>query len=86
MTEDEIISRINQLYPGAIMEVSGEDCNFELYIISEEFKGKTIIQRQQSILNLFKNELAKGTLHALSIKAKTPEDQQQQSGLVQIKI
>lgn len=86
MTEDEILDKISQLYPGAVMELSGENCNFELYIISDDFSGKTTLQRQQSILELFKVELASGKLHALSIKARTPDEQGSATGLIQLKL
>ena len=84
MTEDEITSRIKTLYPEAVMEVAGADCNFELYIISENFNGMNTMQRQKPILALFKDELATGKLHALSIKAKTRKEQGMNAGLVQI--
>ncbi len=87
MLDNEIISRIARLYPDAIIDVCGEDCSFEVYVISHGMKGKSTLQRQQSILALFKDELQKGELHALSITARTPKEQNQQSqaGLVQIK-
>ncbi len=80
MHENEIIARITALYPEAVIDLSGEDCSFELYIISKQFEGMNTLQRQQSILSIFKNELASGKLHALSIKAMTPEQQSSQSG------
>jgi len=86
MTEKEITRRIATLYPDAIMEVSGADCNFELYIISDEFNDMNTMQRQKPILSLFKNELATGELHALSIKAKTPDEQNVKTGIVQIQL
>ena len=88
MDENIIISRVSAHFPDAIIEVAGEDCSFQLYVISKQFEGKNTLQRQQSILALFKQELASGKLHALSIKAKTTKEQaiQAGSGLVQIKL
>jgi BolA protein len=86
MTEDEITSRIATLHPNAVMEVAGADCNFELYIINEDFNGMNTMQRQKSILTLFKDELATGKLHALSIKAKTPQELEMSTGFVQIQL
>jgi acid stress-induced BolA-like protein IbaG/YrbA len=42
------------------------------------------LQRQQPILGLFRDELASGTLHALSVRARTPAEQSAGTGLVQI--
>ena len=88
MNEDELINRIKAIYPDAIIDIAGEDCSFELYIISQGFEGNNTLKRQQSILALFNDELTSGKLHALSIKAKTPEEQAAQAGagLVQIKM
>ena len=88
MDEQEIISRISTEFPDAIIDVSGEDCSFELYIITDGFEGMRSLQRQQAILALFKQELATGKLHALSLTCKTPAEQSQSqgAGLVQIKL
>ncbi|MEJ2060544.1 MAG: BolA/IbaG family iron-sulfur metabolism protein [Gammaproteobacteria bacterium] len=86
MTEDEIIARVGALHPGAVIDVAGEDCSFELYVISEDFAGKNTLERQRPILALFNEELASGKLHALSVKARTPAEQSAQSGLVQIRL
>ena len=84
MDQQEIIERVKQLYPGALVNLDGADCSFEMIIISEAFEGLNTLKRQQPILALFKDELAKGTLHALSIKAKTPKEKAGSAGLVQI--
>ena len=85
MNEQDIIERVRSLHPNAVIDVAGEDCNFELYVISQAFAGQNTLQRQKPILALFKDDIGSGALHALSITAKTPEEQDQGSGLVQIK-
>jgi acid stress-induced BolA-like protein IbaG/YrbA len=84
MEENEIISRVKQLYPDAVIDVAGADCNFELFVISDVFEGMNTLKRSQPILGLFKAELASGKLHALSVKVKTPKEQAGVAGLVQI--
>lgn len=84
MNKVEIVQRVNDLYPDAAIEAVGEDCSFELSVVSEDFAGMNTLQRQQPILALFKDELASGELHALSVKAMTPEEQVSRSGLVQL--
>ena len=85
MTEQEILNRIRDLYPYAVMEASGENCNFEVFVVTEDFAGIGLLQRQQAILRLFENELQSGKLHALSVKAKTPgELSNAPSNLVQL--
>jgi len=84
MTEEEIVRRVRVLYPEAVVDVAGEGCNFELYVVSDAFAGQNTLQRQKPILSLFKDDIRNGTLHALSVQAKTPAEQAGQGGLVQI--
>ena len=84
MNEQEVIARIASLYPDAVVDVNGQDCSFEVYVISERLSGKSTLQRQQTILQLFADELKSGKLHALSVRARTPAEQSADSGLVQI--
>ncbi|MES9954412.1 MAG: BolA family protein [Candidatus Thiodiazotropha sp. 6PLUC2] len=84
MKEEEIVARIQTLHPDAVVDIAGEDCNFELFVVSESFTGQTILNRQKPILALFKEEISSGALHALSIKAKTPKELSGQGGLIQI--
>jgi acid stress-induced BolA-like protein IbaG/YrbA len=84
MNEEDIIERVRSLYPDAVIDAAGEDCSFELYIVSEAFAGQNTLQRQKPILALFKDDIRSGKLHALSIKAKTPQEQNSTAGLVQI--
>lgn len=86
MTEDEIVARIRGLYADAVIDVAGADCNFELYVVTEQFAGRSTLERQRPILALFSEELTSGRLHALSVKARTPAELSAQSGLVQIQI
>ncbi len=86
MNEQEIIDRVQGLYPDAKIDVAGADCNFELYVIADAMEGMGLLKRQQSILGLFKDELASGKLHALSVKAKTQQEQIWQLNLSQIKV
>lgn len=84
MDPQEITTRIQTLHPHAKIEVAGENCSFELFVIDDSFDGVGTLQRQRPILALFTNELASGKLHALTVKARTPAEQEKQSGLVKL--
>jgi len=86
MDPQEIITRIHTLYPGARIDVAGENCSFELFVIDDAFGGMGTLQRQRPILALFTDELASGKLHALSVKARTPVEQQAEGGLVSLQM
>jgi acid stress-induced BolA-like protein IbaG/YrbA len=74
MLEQEIIQRIRDLYPNAAIEASGENCSFEVFVVDPLFADMKPLQRQQSVLKLFCEELKTGKLHALGVKAKTPAE------------
>ena len=86
MNEDEIIARIQGLYPDASVEVAGENCSFEVYVVSPALAGQKTLERQRGILGLFSEEITSGKLPALTIKAKTPQEMQATPGLVQISL
>ena len=71
MDEKEIVNRIHSLYADAAVDINGEGCNFEIFIISDDFAGVPQLKRQQTLLQLFADELASGRMHALGIKART---------------
>ncbi len=83
---DSIVQRILEAYPDAVVEVAGESCNFEVYVVTDAFAGKMTLHRQRPILELFSKELRTGELHALSITAKTNAELSGNAGLVQIKM
>ncbi len=84
MTGDEIVLRVRTRYPDAVVAVAGKDCSFEIQVITEAFTGQNTLQRQKPILGLFKDEIRSGALHALSVKANTPDEQASQTALIQI--
>ena len=69
MHPDDIVKRVRAQHPEAVVDIAGSDCNFELHIVSEDFAGQGLLQRQKGLLALFKDELQSGALHALTIKA-----------------
>lgn len=74
MNEQELMSRIKELYPDAEITVAGENCSFEVNVTSPAFADMKSLQRQRSILTLFNQEIASGELHALTVRAKTPDE------------
>ena len=59
------------------VEGGGTGCDggakIQLLVVSPKFDTiKSLIQRHKLINNIFEHELKSGTIHALTIKAKTP--------------
>jgi len=73
MSPELICDRIQTNITGSEVTMSGEECNFSIQVVSEEFVGKSPLQRHRMVNDLFKKEFETGELHALSIKTLLPE-------------
>ena len=49
------------------------ETHFKVVIVSTKFEGMKLITRHRTVNTILKDELKTGGVHALSIKAKTPE-------------
>ncbi|MCE3011046.1 MAG: BolA family transcriptional regulator [Proteobacteria bacterium] len=52
-----------------------EETHFKVLIVSEKFQGMSRVDRQREIMALFDEERSQG-LHALSLRALTPDEVQ----------
>jgi acid stress-induced BolA-like protein IbaG/YrbA len=74
MTIEEIENLIRAGIKGANVTMEGDGCSCSTTVISEEFNGKSLLERQKMVLATVRAQIDSGELHALSIKAKTPEE------------
>jgi monothiol glutaredoxin len=92
ISPDEVEQLILKDYPGADIRIEGEGCDLMITVISEKFAGQSMVKQQQGVMATLTEPLASGRLHAVSIKAYTPEQWQQKliaapaNGLLQIQI
>ncbi len=72
------INRVKEIVlavaPNANVRVEGEGCSLSIVVVSEQFEGQSLLNRQRSLMAAFREPLASGELHALSVKAYTPEE------------
>jgi acid stress-induced BolA-like protein IbaG/YrbA len=54
------------------VEVKGDGSHFEAVIVSEEFDGKSLVQRHQIVYKALGDSMRED-IHALSMKTYTPE-------------
>ena len=59
---------------GWIFTVRGEGRNFQIEVVSEDFESVAPVKRQQAVLRLIADEIAAGTLHAITVMALTPDE------------
>lgn len=65
---------IAQGLPGAQVEVQGDDgVHFQTRVVSEQFIGKLPLARHRMVYATL-GELMGGAIHALSVRALTPEE------------
>ncbi len=73
MENEKVEELISAGMPGAEVKVTGDGRHFEASVISAEFEGKSLLQRHRMVMDTVKEQIASDELHALSIKAFTPE-------------
>ena len=74
----EISKLIEAGFDNATVKVIGDGSHFEALVIAGEFEGKRSIARHQLVYKTL-GELVGNEIHALSIRALTPEEWQAQS-------
>jgi monothiol glutaredoxin len=90
LTAGEVEQFVHQGIPDAKVLVEGVGCDLLIIVISEQFTDLALVKKQQLVLATLKQPLASGKLHAVSVKAYTPNEWLEQqlskeSGLLQIK-
>ena len=78
MTPEEVQALIEAGMPGSTVTVTGDGSKFEATVVSSEFEGMTMVQEQKMVYATVNEQITSGALHALTIKAYTPEEWQQQ--------
>ena len=66
--------------PGSQAQVTGDGSHFEVIVISKDFEGKSLLQKQRLVMTAVREQIDSGELHALSIKTYTPDEWAAQSG------
>jgi monothiol glutaredoxin len=86
---------VEQLVQQGILDakvlVEGEGCDLLITVVSEQFIDLALVKEQQLVMATLKEPLASGKLHAVSVKAYTPDEWQalqvnKAPGLLQIQL
>jgi monothiol glutaredoxin len=91
LSATEVEHLVQQGIPNAKVWIEGEGCDLTITVVSEQFNDLTLVKKQQQVMATLTEPLASGKLHAVSVKAFTPDEWQakqanQPSGLLQIAI
>lgn len=80
MENDAVKQLIESGLPGSEVLVTGDGRHFEAVVISDDFEGKSLIQKQRMVMATVKSQIESDELHALSIKTFTPQQWAEQNG------
>ena len=90
--ENQIQTKLNSAFQPDFLDVEneshkhnvppGSESHFRVTVVSEEFEGMSLVKRHQRINEVLREEI-EGPVHALSIRAKTPKQWEDNAGLIQ---
>jgi acid stress-induced BolA-like protein IbaG/YrbA len=78
METSEIKQLIENGIDGSEVIVTGDGGKYEATVISSAFEGLTMLKEHQLVYATVNEHIMSGALHALTIKAYTPEEWKQQ--------
>ncbi|WP_323148216.1 BolA family protein [Pseudomonas oryzihabitans] len=68
MQAQEVKSLLEAKLTDTQVEVEGEGCNFQLYLISDELQALSPVKRQQQVYFHLQPQIADGSIHAVTMK------------------
>ncbi len=71
MENQEVERLIEAGLPDCKATVTGDGRHFEAVVVSKEFEGKTLLQRQRMVMQTVRAQIDSDELHALSIRTLT---------------
>lgn len=74
MSPDDVKQLIQNGIENSDVIIEGEGCNLSAVVISDTFEGMSMLQEQKMVFATVNHLIASGELHALAIKAYTPEE------------
>lgn len=74
MTLEEIQAKLEAGVEDSTVTMDGDGCNCSTLVVSPIFEGMSLLARQKMVLAAVRENIDSGELHALSIKARTPEE------------
>ncbi|MEE9326773.1 MAG: BolA/IbaG family iron-sulfur metabolism protein [Cocleimonas sp.] len=75
ISNEEVAKLIQDGLPDATVNVEGDGYKYEATVISESFTELNTLKRQQAVYATVNDAITSGALHALTIVAKTPDEQ-----------
>lgn len=74
MNSEQLSQILQEAFPDAEIAVTGQAGKFDLRIVDAVFEGKRTVARQQAVYAPINAHIASGAVHAVTIRAMTPEE------------
>lgn len=74
MNSEQLAMLLQAAFPQAEVHVTGQAGKFDLRIVDDRFEGMRPVARQQAVYAPINAHIASGAVHAVSIRALTPEE------------
>lgn len=74
MEASEVKKCIEDGIPGAEVTVTADGTKYTAIVVSKAFEGQTMIAEQKMVYATVNEHIQSGAIHALTIKAYTPEE------------
>ena len=71
---EQIAEAIRSRIPDARVDVAVEGNGARITVVSREFEGMSRVKKQQAVYACIDGLIADGTLHAVTIRALTPDE------------
>jgi stress-induced morphogen len=75
MNTDSMEKMVAEALPGCrvqVIDLTGTGDHFRVEVIAPQFDGKNLVEQHQMVNAVFRDGLADGSIHALSIKTAAP--------------
>ncbi len=74
MRMDHFSDLVEKAIEGASADVTGDGSKFEARVVSPAFEGLSTIKRHKLVYAVLDEHIRSGAIHALSIRAHTPDE------------
>ncbi len=74
ISNEAVSQLIKEQFPDASITVDGDGYKYETTVVCKSFEGLNTLKRHQAVYASVNSAITSGDLHALTITAKTPDE------------
>ena len=74
MRMDHFSDLVERAIAGSSAEITGDGSKFEARVVSESFAGQSTLARHKQVYAVLDEHIRSGAIHALTIRAFTPDE------------